>query len=220
MKDLNQYLMEFDFEKNFKYQDFFVSKSNEHVLNILESWPKWEKNFLNINGEKFSGKTHLVNIFSKKFKSIKFQANLINDDNLKEIKIYQNIILEDLDYNIDEKLLYSLINIVEQENKYLIITSIEPIVSINFKLEDLKSRTKNFLLQSIDKPDDELMFALILKNLAERQISLDKKLINYIIKRIDRSYSNIINFIYKIDEMSLKKKKSIDFKIIKDVLGE
>ena len=220
MKDLNQYLMEFNFEKNFKYQDFFVSKSNEHVLNILESWPKWEKNFLNINGDKFSGKTHLVNIFSKRFKSIKFQANSINDDNLKEIKIYQNIILEDLDYNIDEKLLYSLINIVEQENKYLIITSIEPIVSINFKLEDLKSRTNNFLLQSIEKPDDELMFALILKNLADRQISLDKKLINYIIKRIDRSYSNIINFIYKIDEMSLKKKKSIDFKIIKDVLGE
>ena len=220
MKDLNQYLMEFNFEKNFKYQDFFVSKSNEHVFNILESWPKWEKNFLNINGEKFSGKTHLVNIFSKKFKSIIFQANSINDDNLKEIKIYQNIILEDLDYNIDEKLLYSLINIVEQENKYLIITSIEPIVGINFKLEDLKSRTKNFLLQSIEKPDDELMFALILKNLADRQISLDKKLINYIIKRIDRSYSNIINFIYKIDEMSLKKKKSIDFKIIKDVLGE
>ena len=220
MKDLNQYLMEFNFEKNFKYQDFFVSKSNEHVFNILESWPKWEKNFLNINGEKFSGKTHLINIFSKKFKSIKFQANSINDDDLKEIKIYQNIVLEDLDYNIDEKLLYSLINIVEQENKYLIITSIEPIVSINFKLEDLKSRTKNFLLQKIEKPDDELMFALILKNLADRQISLDKKLINYIIKRIDRSYSNIINFIYKIDEMSLKKKKSIDFKIIKDVLGE
>ena len=220
MKDLNQYLMEFDYEKNFKYQDFFVSKSNEHVFNILESWPKWEKNFLNINGERFSGKTHLVNIFSKKFKSIKFQANLINDDDLKKIKIYQNIILEDLDHNIDEKLLYSLINIVEQENKYLIITSIAPIVSINFKLDDLKSRTKNFLLQSIEKPDDELMFALILKNLADRQISLDKKLINYIIKRIDRSYSNIINFIYKIDEMSLKKKKSIDFKLIKDVLGE
>ena len=56
MKDLNQYLIEFDFEKNFKYQDFFVSKSNEHVFNILESWPKWEKNFLNINGEKFSEK--------------------------------------------------------------------------------------------------------------------------------------------------------------------
>ena len=79
---------------------------------------------------------------------------------------------------------------------------------------------KNFLLQNIEKPDDELIFALILKNLSDRQISLDKKLIHYIIKRIDRSYGKIIDFIYKIDEVSLKKKRSIDFKIIKDVLGE
>ena len=64
------------------------------------------------------------------------------------------------------------------------------------------------------------MFALILKNLSDRQISLDKKLINYIIKRIDRSYSKIFDFVYKIDELSLKKKKSIDLKIINEVLGE
>ena len=76
------------------------------------------------------------------------------------------------------------------------------------------------LLQKIEKPDDELLFALILKNLSDRQIFLDKKLVNYIIKRIDRSYGKIFEFIYKIDEVSLKKKKSIDLKIIKEVLGE
>ena len=64
------------------------------------------------------------------------------------------------------------------------------------------------------------MFALILKNLSDRQISIEKKLINYAINRIERSYSKIFDFIYKIDEMSLKKKKSIDLKIIKEVLGE
>ena len=64
------------------------------------------------------------------------------------------------------------------------------------------------------------MFALILKNLSDRQITIDKKLIDYIIKRIDRSYGKIFEFIYKIDEVSLKKKKSIDFKIIKEVLGD
>ena len=70
---------------------------------------------------------------------------------------------------------------IEQDNKYLIVTSIDPIVNISFKLEDLKSRSKNFILQNIEKPDDELIFALILNNLSDRQISLDKKLINYII---------------------------------------
>ena len=75
-------------------------------------------------------------------------------------------------------------------------------------------------MQKIEKPDDELIFALILKNLSDRQIFLDKKLVNYIIKRIDRSYGKIFEFIYKIDEVSLKKKKPIDLKIIKEVLGE
>ena len=128
--------------------------------------------------------------------------------------------MEDLDENVDEKLLYSLLNIVDLDNKYIIVTSSIPIVNIKFSLIDLKSRTKNFLLQNIEKPDDNLIFALLLKNLSDRQISIDKKLIDFIIKRIDRSYSKIFDFIYKVDELSLKKKKPIDLKIIKEALGE
>tara|TARA_B100001057_G_scaffold394737_1_gene404024 strand:- start:7098 stop:7760 length:663 start_codon:yes stop_codon:yes gene_type:complete len=220
MRDLNQLIIEFDFEKNFKDLDFYVSKSNQNVFSLIDNWPKWEKKYLNISGEKFSGKTHLVNIFLERNNGYKILAKDINNKHLSQIKIYENIIIEDLDENVDEKLLYSLINIIDLENKYLIITSKIPVVEISFKLKDLLSRSKNFILSSISNPDDELMFALILKNLSDRQISLDKKLINYIIKRIDRSYSKISEFIYKIDKMSLKKKKPIDFKIIKEILGE
>jgi len=220
MRDLNQEIIKFDYKKNFKDDDFYVSKSNKHIFDLLNQWPKWEKNFLNINGENFSGKTHLINIFLKKFNGIKLESNSLNNNDLKDIKIHQNIVLENLNKKIDENLFFTLCNIIEQDNKYLIVTSNQPIVDIDFDLIDLKSRSKNFLLQNIEKPDDELIFALILKNLSDRQISIDKKLINYIIKRIDRSYGKIIDFIYKIDEVSLKKKRSIDFKIIKEVLGE
>ena len=220
MINLNQLIIKFDYEQNFKDDDFYVSTSNKHIFTLLNQWPRWEKNFLNINGEKFSGKTHLINIFIKKFKGIKFDANLLSDKDLKTIKIHENIILENLDKNINEKLIYSLLNIIDLDNKFIIITSEKPIVEIDFKLDDLRSRTKNFLLQKIERPDDELMFALILKNLSDRQISIDKKLIDFIIKRIDRSYGKIFDFIYKVDELSLKKKKPIDFKIIKEVLGE
>ena len=220
MKDLSQKIIKFDHEKNYKFDDFYVSKSNKHIFDILNNWPKWEKNFLNISGENFSGKTHLINIFLKKYKGIKYESKLLNYDTLKDIKIHQNIILENLDKKVDEKLIYSLFNIIEQDNKYLIVTSTEPITNIKFDLIDLKSRAKNFLLQNIEKPDDDLIFAILVKNFSDRQISIEKKLINFIIKRIDRSYSKIFDFIYKIDEISLKKKKSIDFKIIKEVLGE
>ena len=220
MRDLNQTILKFDYEKNYQHEDFFLTNSNKHVFEFLDNWPKWEKNFVNIIGEELSGKTHLMNIFLKKNKGIKFDAKLFKDNHLKEIKIYENIILENLSSDIDENLLYSLLNIVEQENKFIIITSSDPIVYIDFNLKDLKSRTKNFLLLKIEKPDDELIFAILLKNLSDKQITLDKKLIDYIIKRIERSYSKIYNFIYKIDQLSLKRKKSIDLKIIKEALGD
>ena len=220
MSNLNQLILKFDYEQNFKDQDFYVSSSNNYSFKLLNDWPKWEKNFVNLIGKNFSGKTHLVNIFLKKFKGIKIEAGSINNHFLREIKAYENIVIENLNEDIDESLFFTLLNIIDQDNKYLIITSKKPIVDFTFKLDDLKSRSKNFLLSNIEKPDDDLMFALILKNLSDRQISIDKKLIDFIVKRIDRSYGKIFDFIYKIDQISLKRKKPIDFKIIKEVLGE
>ncbi len=218
MRDLNQLLLNFNHKENFRDDDFYVSKSNYFVFNLISGWPKWEKNILNICGERYSGKTHLTNIFTKKFRAISVNAVSFEDKHLREIKIHENIILDNFSENIDERLVYSLFNIVDQDNKYLIINSTTPINQINFKLNDLKSRAKNCLVANIEKPDDELIFALILKNFSDRQITIDRKLIDFIIKRVERSYGKINEFIYKIDEISLKKKKSIDFKIIKEVL--
>ena len=220
MSNLNQLLMQFNYQQNFRFDDFYVSKSNIYIFNFLNNWPKWEKNFVNIFGEKFSGKTHLTNIFIKNFKGIKLNSIELDDNTFQKIKVHQNIVIENLDDGINETLFYSILNTIEQDNKYLLVTSHQSIVDIDFKLNDLKSRTSNFLLQNIANPDDELVFALILKNLSDRQIFLDKKLINFIAKRVDRSYRKISDFIYKIDEISLKRGKSIDFKIIKEVLGE
>ena len=218
MTNLNQLLLNFEYKQNFKDEDFYVSKSNYFAFNLINTWPKWEKNFLNICGDNFSGKSHLANIFLKKFKGIKINAHSFKNEHLNEIKVYENIVLENFDLNINEVLIYSLFNTVDQDNKYLVINSTIPINEINFKLDDLKSRTKNCLFAKIEKPDDELMFALVLKNFSDRQIVIDKKLIDFIIKRIDRSYGKKFEFIYKIDELSLKKKKPIDLKTIKEVL--
>ena len=68
MSDLNQLLFKFNHKQNFNSDDFYVSKSNLFAFKILEKWPKWEKNILNIYGEKFSGKSHLSQIFKKKKK--------------------------------------------------------------------------------------------------------------------------------------------------------
>ena len=218
MKDLNQLLLNFNYKQNFNYDDFYVSKSNYYAFEILEKWPKWEKNILNIYGEKFCGKSHLANIFCKKNNSKKIEEKQLNDDILKELKLFEIIVLDNFENITEERILYALFNLIDSDNKYLLINSLAPINEIEFKLNDLKSRSKNCLFAKIDSPDDDLMFAIILKNLSDRQITIDKKLIDFIIKRIDRSYGKIAEFIYKIDELSLKKKKPIDFKIIKEIL--
>ncbi len=217
---MDQKIIKFTYEKNLKDSDFFVSGSNKHVYDFLTSWPHWEKNLVNICGENFSGKSHLINIFIKKFKGVIINTNTFDDESFSSLDIHKNIVLENLNNKINEKLIYTLINTVEQNNKYLIITSYRPISEFNFNLNDLKSRAKNFLIQNIQKPDDELIFALLIKNLSDRQIIIEKKLVNYIVKRIHRSYSKIFDFIYKIDEMSLKKKKSINISLVKEILGE
>ena len=218
MKNLNQLLLNFKNNQNFSYDDFYVSKSNYFAFQLIDKWPKWEKNIVNIHGERFCGKTHLSNIFLGKNKGLKVKENEINNEIYKKFKLYENIVIDDFKNKCDEKLMYSIFNLVDQSSKYLIINSKNPINEINFNLNDLKSRSKNCLFAKIDNPDDELMFAIILKSFSDRQILIDKKLIDFIIKRIDRSYGKIADFIYKVDELSLKKKKAIDLKIIKEIL--
>ena len=81
MTNLNQQILKFDYEQNFKDLDFYVSKSNENAFVLLNKWPKWEKNFLNIVGEKFSPIiftkffSHLGHLFkSKKEFSLLFET--------------------------------------------------------------------------------------------------------------------------------------------------
>ena len=88
MKDLNQLLLNFKYKQNFNYNDFYVSKSNYYAFHLIENWPKWEKNILNIYGERFSGKTHLANIFLSKNKGIKVNENEINEEIFKKFKLY------------------------------------------------------------------------------------------------------------------------------------
>ena len=219
MSNLNQLLLNFNHKQNFNYNDFYVSKSNFYAFKLIDSWPKWEKKILNIYGETGCGKSHLSQIFISKHKAKLFRENQLDDDLLLKLKLYENLILDEFENRTDENLLYSLFNLVEQDNKFLIINSKKPIIQKDFLLKDLKSRVKNCLLAEIKIPDDELIFALLLKKFSDKQISIDKKIIDYIVKRIDRSYRKISEFIYKLDELTLKKKKPVNIKTIKNLLA-
>ena len=218
MSELNQLLLDFDHNIEFNEHDYYVSRSNYLAFNLIQNWPKWERKILNISGDTFSGKTHLAKIFQNKSKALYLTNNDVNEEIFKKIKLSECIVIDDFEKIKNENLLYSLFNLIYQDNKYLLIFSNSTINKINYNLEDLNSRAKNCIFAQIENPDDDLIFAIIVKSFSDRQIKLEKKLLEYIIKRIERSYGKIYEFIYKVDELSLKKKKPINLKTIREIL--
>ena len=206
----DQLILRFPSHQVYKKEDFYVSPSN--------SWPKWIKRIINIYGPSGSGKSHLASILKSKTSCLLINSNQINEKTFIKFKTKESLIIENLDEKVSEKLLFTLWNIALQDNKYILITSKKPINSYNFKLRDLISRVNSSLIIGINLPSDDLISVILAKNFSDKQIKVEKKHIDYIIKRIDRSYEKISQFILTLDKYSLKKGSPFSLKLIKEVL--
>ena len=104
-----------------------------------------------------------------------------------------------------------------ERNNNLMFTSNKPISHINFKLLDLKSRMLSIPQINIGLPDDELLKNLLIKQFADKGVLVDLEVINYLIKRIDRSFESIIKMVSKINALSLEKSKKITIPFFKNI---
>ena len=214
----DQLILKFPSEKAFKKEDFYVSQSNQEAYDFINSWPRWIKRIVNIFGPAGSGKTHLVNILKNKTSCLQVNSSELNEKIFLKFKTKEALIIENLNERISEKLLFSIWNAALQDNKYILITSKKPISYYKFKLKDLVSRINSSLIIGIKLPSDDLISVIIAKNFSDKQIKVNKKQIDYIIKRIDRSYEKISQFILTLDKYSLKKGSPFALKLIKEVL--
>ena len=214
----DQLILKFPSQQAYKKEDFYVSPSNQEAYNLIDSWPKWIKRIVNIYGPSGSGKSHLASILKSKTSTFDIDAKNLNEETFFKFKTKEALIIENMNEKVQEKLLFSLWNVALQDNKYLLINSIKPINSINFKLKDLNSRVKSSLVIGINLPSDDLISVILAKNFSDKQIKVEKKHIDYIIKRIDRSYEKISQFILILDKYSLKKGSPFALKMIKEVL--
>ena len=61
---------------------------------------------------------------------------------------------------------------------------------------------------------------IVTKSFSDKQINLDPKITDFIIKNVDRSYEKMFKFIRDVDELSLSSGKSININLIKKVLNK
>jgi len=218
---MDQLIFKFPFSKKYYEQDFFVSSNNFSAYRLIESWPTWPGKWLNIFGSSGSGKTHLSKILEQKIDKIKLiDAKNINDEIIQDLNNLKFLIIENFENNISEKLLYSILNQSKQLENYILINSISPVKNINFKLDDLKSRIDSFLYIGIELPTDDLLKVIISKTLSDKQININPKISDFIIKNVERSYEKMFKFLKDVDELSLSTGKSININLIKKVLDQ
>ena len=213
-----QLVFNFPFKKTYLSQDFYVSKNNFSAFKLIESWPQWPSRFVNIFGPRGCGKTHLANILSNKIGSLIIRPKKIDENIINKFKTKECLIIDDFNNDIKENLLYSIINLALQDNKYLIISSPISLKKFKINLKDLNSRFTSFIEVGIDLPTDDLIKVILTKNFSDKQIAISKKNIDFILNNIDRSYEKINLFSNSIDNASLEKAKPINLQLIKDVL--
>ena len=148
------------------------------------------------------------------------EAKNITNEIIEDLNNLDCLIIDNYNNNIDEKLFYSILNQSKQLDNYVLINSIPLIKNKKFNLEDLKSRINSFLFIGIELPTDDLLKVIISKTLSDRQISINPKLLEFIINNVDRSYEKMFKFLKDVDELSLSTGKSININLIKKVLDK
>ncbi|MFL2887461.1 MAG: hypothetical protein CNC06_02030 [Pelagibacterales bacterium MED-G40] len=217
---MSQLTFKFPFKTSYFEKDFYVSSNNFAVYKLIESWPNWPDKWVNIYGPTGSGKTHLSNILKKKMNSAYLESSTIKKDLISEMENYNCIIIDNYNKNIEEKTLYSILNHSKQLDKFVVINSYKPISEIKVSLKDLHSRLKSFITFGIDLPTDELLRVILTKSFSDKQIEINSKILEYILKNIERSYEKVFKFVKDIDNESLSSGKSININLIKKVLNQ
>ena len=211
-----QKVLNFKFDNSYNEKDFILDSSNEKALLFFNKFPDWENKLINLVGSEKSGKTFLLRILNKK--NDFFYLNTFPENNEEFDKLF-NFERFLLDVNkFDELKFFSILNHCIINDKFLVVTSLVPLTQLNLSLPDLKSRIKQFYILNIDIPSDQLIYSLILKFFSDNQVLIKKELIEFIVKKIDRSYPRINQFLVKLNDLSIERKKKIDFKLINEII--
>ena len=207
----------------FGREDFLVNKCNISAVNFIDNFYKIDNKSGILIGPKGSGKTHLVNVFCNNLNKENWYFLQLNKGDIFEIFSNNDaIIIENIDKiysKEDEAILFHSINLSKELSKILLLTSSKKVSELNIQTPDLRSRLEAMQNSMILEPDDILMEALIIKLFNDRQLIVKPKVINFLMNRVERSYSGIMEIIDLLDSSSLSQNKSISIKFINELLN-
>jgi chromosomal replication initiation ATPase DnaA len=191
--------------------DFVVSDCNRDAVSWLDRWPDWPGSILAIHGPAGCGKTHLGHVWQARSDARFLEAGI--GGRLPEC----NLVLDRAP--LPEEDLFHLINHVRAGQHSLLILDREAPARWTVVLKDLASRLAALPAVAVEPPDDALLAALLVKHFSDRQIMVKADLIDYLARRIDRSFAGAAAAVETLDRAALARGGAVTVKLARDVLG-
>jgi chromosomal replication initiation ATPase DnaA len=214
-----QLLLALDHSVSFAREDFLSGPSNVAALSLVERWPDWPDRIVALIGPEGSGKSHLAAIWAEATGARILSAKLLSTTSVPGALATGALVIEDLEaVDLDEQALFHLINLAREERTYLLLTSRSAVASFQIRIRDLASRLRAVPTVTVAPPDDTLLRSLLVKLAADRQLSFDESLLNYLVNRIERSFSAAHATVQKLDREAMRQHRPVTRALAAEVL--
>jgi len=205
--------------ESFAREDFLSGVSNSAALNFVERWPDWPDRALALVGPEGAGKSHLASIWADIAGARRVSARALGEINLPAALATGALVIEDAGAPLDERALFHVLNLMRQQEAYILITARRAPASWRVELPDLASRLRAVPIVELSAPDDALLRAVLVKLFADRQLAVDESLVGYLASRIERSFAGARAAVEEIDREALRLKRPVTRALAAELLS-
>lgn len=183
---------------------FLSAPSNAAALHAVEGWPAWPDRIFMLIGPPGAGKSHLAAIWAARAEATMLRAaDLLGPD--LPARIGRAAVLDDAEAAArqDEAALFHCLNLVREQEAFLLLTAREPPERWGVATPDLLSRLRLAPTATLGAPDDDLLRAVLQKLFADRQIAVDDTVVAYLALHLDRSLADARRMVDALDRTGL-----------------
>ncbi len=209
MVEARQLVFELPHRPALGVEDFLVSASNAEAVALVDRWPDWPAGAAVIAGPPGSGKSHLANVWCARSGATIVAAGAVTKARVPELAALRALVIENVVAGGDEQAIFHLLNLVREARISILLTASQPPGDLGITLPDLNSRLKALPLVTILPPDDAVLRAVLVKLFADRQLSVEPPVIDYVMLRMERSLGAARAVVAEIDRLSLSLQRSV-----------
>jgi chromosomal replication initiation ATPase DnaA len=197
--------------------DFIVGEGNRLAHAHILAFPRWPGPLTLIEGAASAGKSHLARIWAERAGAE--HATPPTAEALSRDGGTQPLVVEDADRaGYDEAALFHLLNQSMRDRRPVLLTARESVANWPFATDDLKSRARLAAHFTVSLSDDIQLSQMFVKLFDDRQVTVEPKIIAYLVARMERSSEEAVALAGMMDRMALERGTAINRAIASEAL--